>query len=42
MKETAYNWGATYQIVHYGYNRKENKRRNLRKFIYQTIKYVVV
>jgi len=37
IKETAYNWGVTYQTVHYGYNRNENKRRNLRKFIYQTI-----
>jgi len=41
-KETACNWGVTYQTVHYGYNRKGNKRRNLGKLIYQTIQYVVV
>ena len=29
--------GVTDQSVHYGYNREENKRRNLRIFFYQTI-----
>jgi len=38
-KYTAYNWGVTYQTVHYGYNRKEKKRRNVRKCIYQIIQY---
>jgi len=33
---------VTYQTVHHGYNRKDNKRRNSRKFIHQTIQYIVV
>jgi len=41
-KENAYNWGVTYQTIHYGYNRKEDKRRNSRKLIHQNIQHVVV
>jgi len=41
-EETAYICGVTYPTVYNGYNQKENKRRNLRKFIYQTIQHFVV
>ena len=41
-KGAACNWGETYQTVHYRYNRKENKRRNLRTYLSNHTVYVVV